>query len=369
MSTHSKRNSPVHSDPTTGPAFDGEGINCKKWVRNQAPRKILAIRLQALGDVVISLPYLKSLRHSFPDTGLDLLTRKEVATIPTRSGIFGRVFSLRGGRDYRRQHLSALLLLPVLLGCGYDVIIDLQRNSLSRWIRRFLRPAAWSEFDRFSSLPAGERYRLAIEALELGNGFSPLSLRNGSEIEYAALARKFGLPRDRNYVILNPAGFFPTRNWPLENYVAFANIWINNLDTETRFVFLGLNFIRNKGSFLEDRLQEHALNLIGRTSQWEAFSIAQYARLCLTEDSGLMHMAWVGGCPTLALFGSSRSDWSAPMGEHSLCMNSSDLDCGECMQASCRFGDVHCLTRYSPELVFQKALGLITPITPLKYAP
>ena len=37
--------------------------------------RILAIRLQATGDVVITLPYLNSLKRRFPEAELDLLAR------------------------------------------------------------------------------------------------------------------------------------------------------------------------------------------------------------------------------------------------------------------------------------------------------
>ena len=72
-----------------------------------------------------------------------------------------------------------------------------------------------------------------------------------------------------------------------------------------------------------------------------------------------MHLGWVAGTPTLALFGSSRHVWSAPHGNYSLCLHSGDLPCGACMDTECRFGDVHCLTRYTPEVVAQAALGLV----------
>ena len=91
----------------------------------------------------------------------------------------------------------------------------------------------------------------------------------------------------------------------------------------------------------------------------EAFAIINKSYFVLTEDSGLMHMSWVSGIPTLALFGSSRRDWSAPQGEHSLCLNSSDLECGNCLLAICKYGDIHCLTRYTPEFVFDRSISLL----------
>jgi hypothetical protein len=39
-------------------------IACKPWTRKSPPGRVLAIRLQAMGDVVITLPYLQGLRNS-----------------------------------------------------------------------------------------------------------------------------------------------------------------------------------------------------------------------------------------------------------------------------------------------------------------
>src|ERR1700682_5926727 len=107
-------------------------ICCKPWTEKSAPRRILAIRLQALGDVVITLPYLQCLRNSLsPDAQLDLLTRKETQDIPQNIELFDHVYAIGGARNFRKQLLSTFLLLPQLWLRRYDVIIDLQNNILS----------------------------------------------------------------------------------------------------------------------------------------------------------------------------------------------------------------------------------------------
>ena len=73
-----------------------------------------------------------------------------------------------------------------------------------------------------------------------------------------------------------------------------------------------------------------------------------------------MHMAWTAGVPTIALFGASNHVWSAPQGDHSVCLHSGDLSCGACMDAECRFGDVHCLTRYGVDRVVAEAERLLS---------
>jgi ADP-heptose:LPS heptosyltransferase len=340
------------------PKTNTKTINARPWKRETPPQKILAIRLQAMGDVVITLPYLQSLRNRFPHALIDFLTREEVSDIPRHLDLFDRVFIIKGGRNFKKQVLHALRLFPELRAQRYDVVLDLQRNPLSRWIRKGLNPSCWSEFDRFSPLHAGERTRLTIEASGLGSiQLAPPILKN--EPLETEILRANGWQPDCEMVVLNPAGYFPSRNWPLENYAAFARLWLQQRNPQTQFLVLGVPAIKEKGQFLQAQLRNHLLNLTGKTTPAEAFAILRKVRLMLTEDSGLMHMAWVSGIPTLALFGSSRSDWSAPAGRKSLCLNSADLVCGECMEAECRFGDVRCLTRYTPEVVFRKALELL----------
>jgi heptosyltransferase-2 len=116
----------------------------------------------------------------------------------------------------------------------------------------------------------------------------------------------------------------------------------------------------HKAGLFRSHLKERFIDLTGKTTPFEAFSLVGKAKLMLTEDSGLMHMAWVQGVPTIALFGSSPDYWSAPLGEWSQCLSSSDLPCGNCFSETCQFGDVHCLTRYTPEFVVEAACSLLS---------
>ena len=126
-----------------------------------------------------------------------------------------------------------------------------------------------------------------------------------------------------------------------------------------KFLVLGTEQIREKANFLKKNLGDKLINLVGKTTPSEAFAILQKAELVVSEDSGLMHMAWVAQVPVVALFGSSRSAWSKPPGRWSVCLDSSDLDCGECLQPACRFGDVHCLSRYSTGFIVETARKLL----------
>jgi len=335
-------------------------VPCKAWKKKRVPRRILAIRLQAMGDLVITLPYLQGLRKMLPaNTQLDLLTREEVDSVPNHLHLFDRIYSIGGGRDFKRQLAHTFFLLPELMFRRYDVVIDLQNNEISRLARKFIMPDAWSEFDRFSAVPAGECTRLAIEAIGLGacRADSNFKLKL-TEAETATLLQEHGWNGESRLVVLNPAGAFATRNWPMDYYVEFARLWLQQFP-QTQFVVMGVNFIAAKADYLKENLGGHLINLVNKTTPVQAFSLLQNMQLVLSEDSGLMHMAWVSGIPTLALFGATKSDRATPLGRHTLLLHSSDLSCGNCMLEKCTFGDNHCMTRYSPQFVFEKAFALI----------
>lgn len=321
-----------------------------------APKKILIMRFQALGDTVITLPYLQSLKHLYPKTELHFLTRKEVSAIPEAVDIFKRVIAIGGGRSAKAQFALLLLKMPWLWRQRYDAVIDLQNHKISKIVRRLVAAKAWTEFDRTSSLSAGERTKNTIEAI----GFGKIKL--DSNFKFKTTPDVFELNRQwkpgHRLVALNLAGFSPSRNWRLENYIAFAKLWLEQVDDCTQFVLLLLPSLQEKATLIEEALGDHCIDLTGKADQVQAFYIVSKCSLMLSEDSGLMHMAWIQRVPTLALFSSSRKDWSAPQGEWSYCFDSADLPCGPCMLEVCRFNDNRCLTRYTPAIVLQKAREL-----------
>lgn len=333
-------------------------IRHKAWSADKPPRKILVIRYQALGDLMIIFPYLQSLKEQLPYASFHLLTRAEVDLISKNLLLFDKVISIGGGRNAKLQFILGLFLLPLLWRQGYDVVADLQNHRISKIMRRLLLPPAWCEFDRSSKNLAGERTRVTLDTLGLGKTYILPSVKFRMAVKCDELLKRNGWQEGKRVIVINPAGAFVSRQWPIENYVTFCQMWLN-LYPSTQFLILGLKSIQPKSAALKKVLGANLIDLTEQTSALDAFAIIATAQLVLTEDSGLMHMAWVQGVPTLALFGSSPSYWSSPMGAWSRCLNSSDLPCGDCFLSSCKFGDVHCLTRYTPGHVVQEAEQLL----------
>jgi heptosyltransferase-2 len=331
--------------------------SARPWLRQHPPSRVLALRFHALGDIAITLPYLHAFCDLYGSPAIDFLTRTEYAQLPRSLSLFERVFAFDGGRRFKPQLACALALAPRLMSRRYDVVLDLQNNEISRTVRSLLHPVAWSTFDTRPTDHAAERTRHAIESA----GFPLPRVRAAMDLRTRDVGidilRQAGWNPDHDLVVLSPSGAFATRNWPIEHYATFARLW--NGRRPAQFAVLGTRHLRPKACAIEGTLGSNILNLAGKTTLPEALGILQRASLVVTEDCGLMHMAWTSGVPTLALFGSSRHDQAAPRGGHARSLHSGDLPCGACMDTTCRFGDVHCLTRYAPNFVVAEAEKLL----------
>ena len=337
-----------------------ERRSSKPWPMEKAPGRMLLIRFHAFGDVTITFPFAAALKARYPACDIDFLTSEPVRDLVAATGLFSGIFAVPLRRSPSERFSDALLLALRLRSHNYDVVIDLQRNPYSRIVRRIVSAPAWSEFDRFSPLNAGARVASACADAGFRSLSARCSLPLTERVRNSArtIMARGGWNGSGRTIVLNPAGLWPSRNWPLESYVALARTLAGNHRTE--FLVLGTDRIRSKASFLKTTLGDSLVDLSGQTTPGEALALLELVSGIVTEDSGLMHMAWACGVPTVALFGSSYHIWSAPSGDHCRTLHSGDLPCGACMEPACRYGDTHCLTRWTPHQVAELLEGLLS---------
>ena len=160
-------------------------------------------------------------------------------------------------------------------------------------------------------------------------------------------------------VLLNPCGAFATRQWGEAQYLAFARLWLADVDSNTKFVLLGYPALLDKTRVLVQNLGSSCFNLIGETTTQEVFNIVRRMDLTLSDDGALLHASWVNQVPTIAFLGASPSYWGRPLGQKSFGFTSEDLPCGNCHRTDCIWGDNRCLTRVTPDMAVQQAKILL----------
>ena len=320
-------------------------------MNKQVPKRILLIRLQAVGDVVITFPFVQLLKNTYPDTQIDYLTRPAQSALVANLTAVTTVIPFTDAFDRLSQGVGLLRVLLVLLGKRYDMVVDLQANRLTRTICRVLFANRFVAFERFTPFTAADRYWKAFCQIGLLASFEHPKLLVKNTKTGLSILVEHGWTKKTDLVILNPAGAFASRNWPLENYYEFAQRWLTHY-ADTTFLLLGTEKIQEKAGYLSDRLRGQVINLVGKTSLEEAFQIIGYTKLMVSEDSGLMHIAWALKIPTIALIGSTDKHRSAQNGVLIRSLHSDDLPCGNCMKPICQFGKTpYCLSRYSPAMI------------------
>ncbi len=131
---------------------------------NYSPKNILMIRLHAVGDTAITLPYCCALKKMYTETNIDYLTSPNSKLLPSSLSIFRTTYNIdltysntNSLTSKIKRYLKAINIGWKLRKKNYDVVLDLQNNNISNVIRKIINPEYYSEFDKFSFLSANTR--------------------------------------------------------------------------------------------------------------------------------------------------------------------------------------------------------------------
>ncbi len=345
-------------EPFPVPPFTPDGVIGVPLLPGEEPERVVVIRLHAFGDTAITFPALGAIRRRLPGVRLDVVTDVRSENLFAAHRDVSGVFAFDTWQSKGRKGAELLRIALALRFHRVPAVLDLQRNSWSRLLTRLLRPRAWAAFDRHAPRTALTRYLDAAEKLGLGRLSPVLEPHGRVELIDEARARLADAGRDpsRPLVCLNPAGGWETKQWPIDRYVELGR---RLLGEGCQIVALSASPVPERFVELRKGLGDGLLDLTGRTSGSEALAIVSLASLAVSDDSGLMHLAWVQGVPTIGLFGASRSAWSRPEGPRSTGFYSEDLSCGACMQPVCGRSDLLCLVRVTVDDVFRTCLDLL----------
>jgi ADP-heptose:LPS heptosyltransferase len=265
----------------------------------EEPKRILVVKLGALGNVILSLGPFASIRRHHADAHITLLTTAPFAPWLSQSPWFDSVWT---DRRLDWWDLAGWLRLRRRLIDGhFDRIYDLQT---SRHTSRFFhllprrhRPD-WSGIAPGCSLPDRDSNRDRLHDAERQFG----QLRQAGVVEREPVdlswsdadTSSFSLPA--NIALLAP-GSAPHRlikRWPIDRYRILASM----------LVARGLTPVV-VGTAPEKPLAhaiEGAIDLTGRTDLAQLTSLARAATVAIGNDTGPMHLIAAAGCPAVVLF-------------------------------------------------------------------
>lgn len=296
-------------------------------------RKVLVIKLSALGDFVLALAAMKHIREAHPKAQITLLTTPPFEALARACPYFNEVET-----DGKPMGPGAWLALRARLKAArFDRVYDLQTSAASERIFHLLRPfpPEWSGIAFGCALPHRNPAKDSFHTLERqadqlkAAGIwpdaptTPLSAPPPDLSWIGGTRRDRRLPSERPYVMLIPGGSAHRmdKRWPADAYGRLAR----------RLYDRGYDILVIGGpqeSALGREIQRHVpqtRDLTGRTDFAKVAQIGAGAALVVGNDTGPLHLAAAAGAPTVVLF-SKASDpvLSAPRG-HVIVVQTDDL--------------------------------------------
>lgn len=326
-------------------------------------RKALIVAPSWIGDTILAQPLFARLHEKHPGLALDafapawaapVLARmrqiRRVIPNPFAHGEFNLAGRWRAGRELAREDYDAAIVLPnswksalLPLFAGIPQRIGFRGEARHVLLNRIHRLDA-------AALPQlAQRYALLAE--EVGAAMpAPLAeahLEVDAESVRATLTA-LGLSAAPAPVAFCPgAEYGPAKRWPARHFAELAR---RLAATDFPVWIVGSAKDAAVGAQIEQLSGGAARNLCGRTDLAQAIDLLSCARLVVSNDSGLMHVAAALDRPLVALYGSSSTTYTPPLSRRARLL-SLGLECSPCFKRECPLGHFKCLNDLTPERV------------------
>lgn len=353
----------------------------ERW---QTARRILAIRLDNLGDVLVTTPALHAIKHSLPQAELTLLA----------SPVGAQAGRLNPDLDdvivYQAPWMDPWHKLPQESDREQRMIATLKA-------RRFDAAVIFSSF-RQSPLPAAYLCYLADIPLRLAASIDgPGSLlttrhkhpeRMMHEVERGLdLVGAIGLTTDDTRMVLavpnaarsslqarlrterigdgplvamHPGCSMPARTYPWEMFAAVAELLVAELGATV--VLTGAederDLVERVYSRIESKARRSVPPMAGVLPFPEFCALIEAADLTVTNNTGPMHISAAVGTPVVALFALTNppEQWGPWRVPHRQLYH--DVHCRICYSRICPYGH-ECLRLVTPDVVLAAAAELL----------
>lgn len=322
--------------------------------------RILIVKLDRIGDMVLTTPVLDALRRAFPRARIDIVGHPAPLTLLEGDE------RLNERTPYKTWMYHSLPLRPGgprtwalvwrLLRRRYPLVVYLRGSFPFLWLALTSRFAA----ARFlPGEPAVTRYLKAIEPFTgpVANRMPRLTVRAETRNFAQDLLATDG--RDGPVVVIHAAASTPAKIWPLERFAALADRL--KREVGARVHFLGSLQDSDGLKRIAERAEEsHTYHSTLRLPQ--VSGVIACADLFIGNDSGLSHIANAVSTPEVIIWGPVNLSMARPEAPASRCIVLyHDLACrSDCRETSCDNPiSFECLLRTQTEDVFEAACALL----------
>jgi len=351
----------------------------------QRARKLLCVRLDSLGDVLMTTPAIRALRESGPDRSITLLTSslgQVVAPfIPEIDDCIvydcpwmkASPFASGSARDFemisalRQRRFDAAVIFTVysqnplasaMLCHLADIPLRLAHcrenpyHLLTDWVpEREPDTTCRHEVRRQLDLVASVGARTANERLSFR--VSEADRERVKELLRSALR-----DRARPWLVLHSGASAPSRRYPPDSFSRLADLIVRQLGYQV--LLTGTAGEKDLVDFIQEGMAENAVSLAGMLSIGELAALLELSPILISNNTGPVHIAAALGTPVVDLYALTNPQHTPWTVEHKILFH--DVSCKYCYKSICPEGHQNCLRLVSPEAVFGAVSELLAAI-------
>ena len=285
-----------------------------------APKRILVIRLDRIGDVVLSTPVLQALREAYPTAFIAMMVqpacRELVEDHPSLDETIlydkeahhkGIASTIRFALDLRRFRFdTALVLHPtnrshwISVLAGIPVRIGYDRKSgwlLTHRVAHRKQEGAKHEAEYTLDL-------VRVLGLEPSLPRPVIPIRPEADARVQRVLAEQGVGPEDVVVAIHPSATALSKRWKPERFAQVADRLIDA--HRVRLVLVTGPEHAEHAQAVERAMRQRPINLAGTLSVGELACLFRRCRVLLSNDSGPVHVAAAVGTPVVDLFGRSQ---------------------------------------------------------------
>ena len=325
-----------------------------------AIEKLLIIPQNWLGDIVMSQTLLKRVKSENPNTEIDILVNSTFKSLVERMPEINKAVILDCG--HKELGLLKRLNLSRRIKGNYDQSIVLSRSIKSALIpylakipirtgelgeSRYILINDLKKFTKEDRRKTAFRYVSMFSKKEevLDEKYYP-SLQPDPE-NIKILSDKYKLNLDRKIIIFAPgAAFGPSKMWPVEKFKELGE----KLNKDFFILILGSN--NEKGIGDKIVTNNNMINLCGETAITDAVDLMHVSEFCVSNDSGLMHLASATNTKSISIYGATSPELTPPLTSNKE-IHYRGISCSPCFEKKCKYGHYNCLVEIQADDVFK----------------
>ncbi|MHB1177076.1 MAG: glycosyltransferase family 9 protein [Daejeonella sp.] len=337
------------------------------------PAKILLLRLDHIGDVVMTSPSFSLMRERFPNSKIYLLTNGAGKQLYKEDHRIDEiwVFNWPWGQQRIREKFSWSKIkelwgvISKLRRENMDVVVDFRGDLRFIFLFGVLTGARFrvsnSRSGKSSLLHHISDYDVSRHEVErsldvircFGNLEEPvrpsLSLNQAEISEVRQLVAKcINGPFPGKLAVVGPYSSRDVKSWPSPYFVEVIK-YLREHDFTVLVV--GTAEDRKHAGELIGEFTEGVYSFAGITSVRELAAMVSISSIVVGVDTGVLHLAACFDVPIVALFGSTRSVEFRPYSPFAIVVESSTCTCNQFLHLSCNKqleGYAHCMADLKP---------------------